>query len=56
MWRGRDGTEVSVEELALQDYEEKGYKGYVDQVVLGAEFIHEHSNIIIDCILRAHLS
>lgn len=28
IWEGRDGEEVTVEMLALQHYESKGYKGY----------------------------
>ena len=28
IWLGRDGEEVTVEMLALQHYESKGYKGY----------------------------
>lgn len=29
IWKGRDGEEVSVEEIARQDYEDQGFKGYV---------------------------
>jgi fanconi-associated nuclease 1 len=29
IWIGREGEHVNVETLALQHYEEKGYKGYI---------------------------
>jgi hypothetical protein len=34
IWRGRDDEEVSVETVALQYYEDMGYKGFVRFLVL----------------------
>jgi Fanconi-associated nuclease 1 len=33
VWQGRDGDEVSVETLALQYYENLGYRGFVHPLV-----------------------
>lgn len=39
IWRGNDGRECTVEEVAIEYYQKQGYRGYVSRILLSATVV-----------------